>query len=82
MEHFPVGGSRQAVYDFMKNHGFLQSRNNDKCFLRADGVEAHIYGVGSMARIFSNKGKLLADAPIAEAVAKTDFRRTDGDQER
>ena len=73
MERFPVGGPREPVYNFISHNGFLQSRNNDKCWLRADGVELHLYGTGSMARIFSKDGKLLADAPLAEAVAKVKF---------
>ena len=71
-ERFPVGGSRQNVYSFMEQYGFMMSRNNDKCWLRhADGVEAHIYGAGSMARVFSKEGKLLADAKLSEAVKRT-----------
>ena len=66
---FPVGGSRQNVYSFMEQHGFLMSKHSDKCWLRpADGVEAHIYGVGSMARIFSKEGKMLCDAELDKAV--------------
>lgn len=68
---FPVGGSRQNVYNFMQQHGFVMSRNNDKCWLRAaDGVEAHIYGTGSMARIFSKEGKMLCDDEIDKAVKR------------
>lgn len=70
MERFPVGGSRQAVYDFLRDHGFLMSRHSDKCWLRADGVELHLYGTGSMARIFSREGKVLADESLSEAVNK------------
>lgn len=71
-ERFPVGGSKQNVYSFMEQYGFLMSRHSDKCWLRpADSVEAHIYGTGSMARIFGKDGKLLADAPLAEAVKRS-----------
>jgi hypothetical protein len=72
MEKFPVGGSKDAVYSFMQQQGFLMSRHSDKCWLRpADGIEAHIYGVGSMARIFNQQGKLLADDKITKAVKRT-----------
>ena len=71
MTRFPIGGPRQPVYDFLQSHGFLMSRNNDKWYLRADGVELHLYGTGSMARIYGKDGKMLVDAPLAEAVAKT-----------
>lgn len=72
MERFPVGGSKDAVYSFMQQQGFLMSRHSDKCWLRpADGIEAHIYGVGSMARIFNQEGKLLADDKIAKAVKRS-----------
>lgn len=68
---FPVGGSRQNVYDFMQQHGFVMSRNNDKCWLRpSDGVEAHIYGTGSMARVFSKDGKVLCDDELDVAVKR------------
>ena len=78
MERFPVGGSKDKVFSFMEQYCFMMSRHSDKCWLRpADGVEAHIYGTGSMARIFSKEGKLLVDAPIADAV-----KRSYGDQER
>lgn len=71
MERFPVGGSRQNVYSHMEQYGFLMSRHSDKCWLRpADGVEAHIYGTGSKARVFDKEGKLLVDAPIAEAIKR------------
>ena len=72
MEQFPVGGSKDAVFSFMEKQGFLMSSHSDKCWLRpADGIEAHIYGVGSMARIFNQDGKLLADDKIGKAVKRT-----------
>ncbi len=72
MERFPVGGSKDKVFSFMEQYGFLMSRHSDKCWLRpADGVEVHIYGTGSMARVFSKEGKMLADAKIAEAVKRS-----------
>jgi xylose isomerase len=72
MEQFPVGGSKDAVFSFMQQQGFLMSRHSDKCWLRpADGIEAHIYGVGSMARIFNQDGKLLCDDKISKAVKRS-----------
>ena len=70
-KRFPIGGSRQAVYDFMYSRGFVMSRNSDKCWLRpADGVEAHIYGAGSMARVFSQDGKMLCDDELLKAIKR------------
>jgi hypothetical protein len=74
MERFPVGGERQPVYDFLQSHGFLMSRNSDKWYLRADGVELHLYGTGSMARIYSRDGKILADDKLEAAVNKVSLR--------
>ena len=69
---FPVGGSRQNVYSFMQQQGFLMSRHSDKCWLRpADGVEAHIYGTGSMARVFNKEGKMLVDADLDQAIKRS-----------
>ena len=72
MEQFPIGGPRQPVYDFVKAHGFVIRGWGDKEWKRHDGMTLHIYGVGSMARIFDGSGKLVADAPLAEAVAKVE----------
>ena len=68
MKPFPVGGPREPVFSFLQQRGFLMSRNTDKWWLRADGVEVHIYGAGSQARVYNKEGKLLADGPIAETV--------------
>ena len=78
MKPFPVGGSRQAVYDFLQQRGFLMSRHSDKSWMRpSDGVEVHVYGAGSQARVFGKDGKMLADGPLADAV-----KRSYGDGER
>jgi hypothetical protein len=69
MEQFPVGGPREPVYSFLRQHCYMMSRHSDKAWKRADGVELHLYGAGSMAQI-TKDGKVLADAPLAEAVAK------------
>ena len=67
---FQVGGAREMVYNFLRNHGFMMSRWSDKVWARVDGVTVNVYGAGSMARINDKDGKLLVDAPLAEAVAK------------
>jgi hypothetical protein len=76
MERSPVGGKRQPVYDFLKDHGFLMSRNSDKCYLRADGVELHLYGAGSMARIYDKDRNLLVDDKLEAAVIQVKLHRT------
>ena len=48
---YPVGGSREAVYALMRGLGFSMSNWSDKTWNSADGIEVHIYGAGSMARI-------------------------------
>ena len=68
MEKFPVGGPRESVYSFLRQHGYVMSRHSDKEWYRADGVTLHLYGAGSMARIHDHAGSLLVDAPLAEAV--------------
>ena len=74
MERFPVGGPREPVYNFLRSHGFVMARYSDKLWTRADGTEVSIYGAGSMARVHNCKGKLVADAPLAEAIAKAAFQ--------
>jgi len=44
---FPVGGPRQPVLDHMRSLGFTMSPWSDKVWTR-DGVEARIFGSGSM----------------------------------
>ena len=70
MEQFPIGGPREPVYNFVKAHGFVIRGWGDKEWKRHDGVHLHIYGTGSMARIYDRDNQLLADGPLAEAVAK------------
>lgn len=70
---FPVGGTRQQVYDFLRDHGFVMSAWSDKVWRRADGVTVSVYGAGSKARIHDAGGNLLADDPLDEAVAKVRF---------
>lgn len=66
-KRFPVGGSKQKVYDFMRHHGYVMSGWSDKAWKRADGVEARIYGTGSMAMIVKD-GKVIADDELDKAV--------------
>jgi hypothetical protein len=66
---FPVGGSRQPVYEFLSANGFTAAHGNDKEWVRADGLELHLYGAGSRAII--RKGyDTLADDALDAAVAK------------
>ncbi len=64
---FPVGGPRDAVYNFLRSKGFLMSKHSDKVWERADGVVVSVYGAGSMAQVTKN-GELLADAPLDQAI--------------
>ena len=69
MNDFPVGGSKDAVFSFLSHYGFKMSSWSDKHFSRADGIQAHIYGAGSMCKVTTQTGALIADAPIKEAIA-------------
>ena len=68
MKPFPVGGPREPVYNYLLSKGFIMSRHSDKFFTRADGQEVHLYGAGSMVRVYGADGKLLKDAQLAEAL--------------
>ena len=65
---FPVGGPREPVYRFLLGHGFTMNKGNDKHWTRADGIELHIYGTGSMARITDIQGSVMADSRLDIAV--------------
>ena len=67
-ERFPVGGAKQDVYDFLRSYGFTMSKWSDKHWERKDGMQVHIYGTGSMARVLDKDGGIFADGPIAEAM--------------
>lgn len=67
-ERFPAGGPRQPVFDFLYHNGFVQSVSSDKKWLRADGITLHIYGAGSMARVFDVNKNILADDNLDKAV--------------
>lgn len=66
---FPVGGSKDAVYNFLRDHGFVMSKWSDKEWHRADGLTLNVYGTGSKARIQNKDGTVLADDALAIAVA-------------
>ena len=70
MTQFPVGGPREPVYSFLRQHGFVESKWSDKEWHRADGIRINVYGAGSMARIHDGEGRLIADMPIKDAVIK------------
>lgn len=61
---FPVGGSRQAVYDHLQSHGFVMSGFSDKEWTRADGLIINIYGTGSRAMVRHNDKGLLFDGAL------------------
>ena len=64
---FPIGGRRVNVSDFLRGHGFVLVYN-DKVWARADGLQLHIYGSGSKARIYGLDNKILADDDLDVAV--------------
>jgi hypothetical protein len=50
MTKYPVGGPREPVYALMRELG-LSRVWGDKHYRSADGIDVHIYGAGSMARV-------------------------------
>ena len=50
-QKYPVGGPREPVYALMRGLGFSMAKWTDKVWTSADGIEASIYGAGSMARL-------------------------------
>lgn len=68
-QRFPVGGSRQAAFDFIRSHGYIiENPSNDKHWKRHDGRELHLYGAGSMARIYDKDRNLIADDELDIAI--------------
>lgn len=74
-ERFPVCGSRQAVYDFMKENGFkMAGHHGDKEWHLDRGpvlgkLRAHIYGAGSKVRVYRDSDNLLvAEGPLEETL--------------
>lgn len=71
VQEFPIGGSRQLVYDALRSRQFKQSEFSDKHWKRLDGLEVNIYGTGS--RLLVRKGAdKICDLPMAEALAVID----------
>lgn len=66
-QQFPIGGPRQAVYAALQRHGFVMSKHSDKSWQRADGLDAHVYGAGSMLRVYGEK--FQDDGPLGEVLA-------------
>ena len=64
---FPIGGERQPVYDFLRHHGFV-AFFSDKHWRRIDGVVLHLYGAGSMARIYDKDHNLITDDALDTAM--------------
>lgn len=65
-ERFPVGGPREPVYHFMRDHGFVMSKWSDKVWTRADGLQASIYGAGSMVRLSRSTGGDAIECKLVE----------------
>jgi len=68
-KRFPPGGERQPVFRFLQDNGYTMSKWSDKHWSRSDGVELHLYGTGSMAKIYRGD-QLLVDDNLADAVTK------------
>lgn len=73
MNDFPVGGPRDAVYNALRSRGFVMSGFSDKHWTRHDGLNAHVYGAGSMLSVRAGD-TVLWDCKMAEALAKVDER--------
>jgi hypothetical protein len=68
---FPIGGSRQAVYDALRLRSFVMSGWSDKHWTRIDGVKAHIYGAGSMLQL---SGPVVDDGPLGEVLERLQLK--------
>jgi hypothetical protein len=75
---FPVGGERTAVEDALTKRQFRMSPTSDKCWVRLDGLEAHVYATGSRLRVYKPGRELICDKPMAEALAEIDQIRSPG----
>ena len=68
-ERFPVGGEREPVYAFLRQHGYVMDGANDKRWHHYRGRTLHLYGAGSMARITDNDTEtVIVDAALDVAV--------------
>ncbi len=70
---YPVGGPREPVYALMRELG-LSRVWGDKHYRSADGIDVHIYGAGSMARIL-RAGKIIGECKLGELTARLDALR-------
>jgi glycerophosphoryl diester phosphodiesterase len=68
---FPIGGSRQAVYDALRVRGFVLSNWTDKWWNRRDGLEVHVYGSGSRLSVHRDKEQ-VTDGLMADSLARID----------
>lgn len=68
MSRFPVGGPREPVYEFLREHGYVQSAWSDKHWTRADGRTVQVYGTGSRAIVKDASERVLADAELEIAL--------------
>ncbi len=73
-QHYPVGGSREAVYALMRGLGFSMSNWSDKIWNSADGIEVRIFGAGSMANI-SLAGEPKDDCELDNLAERIDALR-------
>lgn len=74
-ERFPVGGSRQAVYDFLQSNGFMMSKKSDKEWTFGERTTLLLYGAGSQAVIYSHLGNFKG--ALDEAVAAFQSKLTE-----
>lgn len=70
---FPVGGPKQPVFDFLRGRGFEMHKATDKWWVRDGNTEVHLYGAGSMAKVYfkphaDGPTYLLSDADIETAI--------------
>jgi hypothetical protein len=78
VEAFPVGGSRQAVFDALRQRQFTMANFSDKWWTRSDGLEAHVYGSGSRLRLlrtgiaYELPPRQVADGPMSDMLALID----------
>ena len=79
MREFPVGGPRQAVYDFLRDNGFLMSKRSDKEWTMGESTTLILYGAGSRAVIYSNVGNFTGPLHVAVASLRGAIAKAKGD---
>jgi len=65
---FPVGGPREPVYAFLRDHGYTVAPFSDKQWARHDGQTLYLYGAGSMAVVRDANGAVIANVALDQAV--------------